>query len=303
MQYGINNFQRINMANPICISPLKFYDDFHKQNRYRSFAYGHVAPLITNPNVVTPFCINLGTENIGKNHAITSVDLYDANTNAKIGNFTQKFIEAGMRVEEVNDCVILWFLGIFPLSGVIDYEGQYFISITESDYGTIYSEVFCYTNNIDDCLRIEYWEEGNLYVGGKYPIFPREHTFHYILLLNSELGKPEYSFEEEATKRLGYSFIESQVSKKTYKFNVVVPEYLCDAMRIIRLCSNKIITCKGETYDAITFSMEVEWQEQGDLASVNCEFDVDNIITNIGFKHESTDGDFNNDFSNDFDID
>lgn len=292
------------MANPICISPLKFYDDFHKQNRYRSFAYGHVAPLITNPNVVTPFCINLGTENIGKNHAITSVDLYDANTNAKIGNFTQRFIEAGMYVEEVNDCVILWFLGIFPLSGVIDYEGQYFISITESDYGTIYSEVFCYTNNIDDCLRIEYWEDGNLYVGGKYPIFPQEHAFHYILLLNSELGKPEYSFEEEATKRLGYSFIESQVSKKTYRFNAVVPEYLCDAMRIIRLCSNKIITCKGETYDAITFSMEVEWQEQGDLASVNCEFDVDNIITNIGgFKHESTDGDFNNDFNNDFDID
>lgn len=134
--------------------------------------------------------------------------------------------------------------------------------------------------------------------------FHKERAFHYILLLKSELGKPEYSFEEEATKRLGYSFIESQVSKKTYKFNAIVPEYLCDAMRIIRLCSNKIITCKGETYDAITFNMEVEWQEQGDLASVNCEFDVDNIITNIGgFKLESTDGDFNNDFNNDFDTD
>ena len=117
------------------------------------------------------------------------------------------------------------------------------------------------------------------------------------------MGKPEYSFEEEATKRLGYSFIESQVSKKTYKFNTVIPEYICDAMRIIRLCSQKKITCKGETYDAITFNMEVDWQEQGDLASVTCEFDVDNIITNLGgFKHEAVGGDFNNDYNNDYDI-
>ena len=70
-------------------------------------------------------------------------------------------------------------------------------------------------------------------------------------------------------------------------------------MRIIRLCSQKKITCKGETYDAINFNMEVDWQEQGDLASVTCEFDVDNIITNLGgFKRGR--GDFNNDFNNDY---
>lgn len=292
------------MANPICISPLKFYDDLHKQNRYRSFAYGHVAPLITNPNVITPFCINLGTEWVGHAHLIRSVRLYDANTNKPIGdNYNKRFIDAGLHIEEIDGSTIIWFLGIFPLSGVIDYEGQYYLTIEDILYERVYSEVFCYTNDISDCIKIEYWNpEGNLYVGGKYPIFPPEKAFHYILLLKSELGKPEYSFEEEATKRLGYSFIESQVSKKTYKFNTVIPEYLCDAMRIIRLCSQKKITCKGETYDAITFNMEVDWQEQGDLASVTCEFDVDNIITNLGgFKHEDSGGDFNNDYNNDYD--
>ncbi len=292
------------MANPICISPLKFYDNIHKQNRYRSFAYGHVAPLITNPNVITPFCINLGTENSGRTHMIVSVDLYDANTNKLIGNYTKRFIEAGLYVKEVDGNVIIWFRGIFPLSGIIDYEGQYYLAIKELLHTYVYSEVFCYTNDVSDCLKIEYWNpEGNLYVGGKYPVFPDDKAFHYILLLKSELGKPEYSFEEEATKRLGYSFIESQVSKKTYKFNTVIPEYLCDAMRIIRLCSQKRITCKDETYDAITFNMEVDWQEQGDLASVTCEFDVDNVVTNLGgFKYEATGGDFNNDFNNDFNI-
>lgn len=283
------------MANPICISPLKFYDDFHKQNRYRSFAYGHVAPLITNPNVVSPFQLIVSGN-------VSEVYIRSADTNKRVtGNVVERFKDAGLRNVSKNDYNILLFLGIFPLSGVIDYEGQYWLEIHSG--GWYYSEVFCFDNNIDDCLKVEYWNpEGDFALKNGIIVLGSE-NFHFILLLKSELGKPEYSFEEEATKRLGYSFIESQVSKKTYKFNTVIPEYLCDAMRIIRLCSQKKITCKGETYDAITFNMEVDWQEQGDLASVTCEFDVDNIITNLGgFKHEAVGGDFNNDYNNDYDI-
>lgn len=283
------------MANPICISPLKFYDDFHKQNRYRSFAYGHVAPLITNPNVVSPFQLIVSGN-------VSEVYVRSANTNKRVtGNVVERFKDAGLRNVSKNGYNILLFLGIFHLSDVIDYEGQYWLEIHSG--GWYYSEVFCFDNNIDDCLKIEYWNpEGDFALKNGIIVLGSE-NFHFILLLKSELGRPEYSFEEEATKRLGYSFIESQVSKKTYKFNTVIPEYLCDAMRIIRLCSQKKITCKGETYDAITFNMEVDWQEQGDLASVTCEFDVDNIITNLGgFKHENLGGDFNNDYNNDYDI-
>lgn len=283
------------MANPICISPLKFYDDFHKQNRYRSFAYGHVAPLITNPNVVSPFQLIVSGN-------VSEVYVRSASTNNRVtDNVVERFKDAGLRNVSKNGYNILLFLGIVPLSGVIDYEGQYWLEIHSG--GWYYSEVFCFDNNIDDCLKVEYWNpEGDFALKNGIIVLGSE-NFHFILLLKSELGKPEYSFEEEATKRLGYSFIESQVSKKTYKFNTVIPEYLCDAMRIIRLCSQKKITCKGETYDAITFNMEVDWQEQGDLASVTCEFDVDNIITNLGgFKHEALRGDFNNDYNNDYDI-
>lgn len=283
------------MANPICISPLKFYDNFHKQNRYRSFAYGHIAPLITNPNVVSPFQLIVSGN-------VSEVYVRSASTNNRVtDNVVERFKDAGLRNVSKNDYNILLFLGIFPLSGVIDYEGQYWLEIHSGEW--YYSEVFCFDNNIDDCLKVEYWNpEGDFALKNGTIVLGSE-NFHFILLLKSELGKPEYSFEEEATKRLGYSFIESQVSKKTYKFNTVIPEYLCDAMRIIRLCSQKKITCKGETYDAITFNMEVDWQEQGDLASVTCEFDVDNIITNLGgFKHEDLGGDFNNDYNNDYDI-
>lgn len=283
------------MANPICISPLKFYDDFHKQNRYRSFAYGHVAPLITNPNIISPFQLLVSGN-------VSEVYIRNANTNKRVtGNVVEKFKDAGLRNVLKNSYNVLLFLGIFPLSGIIDYEGQYWLEIHSGEW--YYSEVFCFDNNIDDCLKVEYWNPESDFALKNGVIVLGSENFHFILLLKSELGKPEYSFEEEVTKRLGYSFIESQVSKKTYKFNTVIPEYLCDAMRIIRLCSQKKITCKGETYDAITFNMEVDWQEQGDLASVTCEFDVDSIITNLGgFKHEVIEGDFNNDYNNDYNI-
>lgn len=281
------------MSNPVCLSPLKFYDNFHKQNRFKNFAYGNVSPLITNPNIVSPFQLVVSDN-------VTELYIRDASTNKRITkNVVERFKEAGLKNITKNGYNVLIFLGIFPLSGVIDYEGQYWLEIHSGEW--YYSEVFCFDNNIDDCLKIEYWNPESDLLLKNGIILLSSNNFHFTLYLKTELGKPEYSFEEEVTKRMGYSFIESQVSKKTYKFNAIVPEYICDAMRIIRLCSNKIITCNNETYEAITFNMDVDWQDQGDLASVVCEFDVDNIIVNLGgFKHEPLGGDFNSDFNNDF---
>lgn len=43
------------MANPICLSPLKFYDSIDKWNHKKSYAYGSVAPLIMPFNTLDPF--------------------------------------------------------------------------------------------------------------------------------------------------------------------------------------------------------------------------------------------------------
>ena len=100
---------------------------------------------------------------------------------------------------------------------------------------------------------------------------------------------------------MGYTFIESQVSKKIYKFTFIAPEYLCDALRIVRLCENKRITNKSQVYDLTTFNMEPKWEDQGDLASVECEFETDTVIANIGgYTPELAGGDFNDDYNNDY---
>lgn len=286
------------MANPVCLSPLKFYDAIEKQERYKSYAYGHVSPVIMPFNTLYPFQFVLQDSS----DQIIYAYIIDAKTNIAITeNIIRQLYEVGLTHKTIDSYTIVMFPGTFPLHD-IKFEGEYYLLLQSNEGYDYYSEVFCFTNNTDDCLEIEYWNPEADFIL-KNGLITFANNFHFKVLLKSELGKPEYGFEEEATKRFGYNFIESQVSKKTYKFNTILPEYLCDAMRLIRLCSNKILRSKGEEYEMLSFDIDIDWQNQGDLASVNCEFDIDNIIVNLGgFKYEKLGGDYNGDFNSDFNI-
>ena len=84
----------------------------------------------------------------------------------------------------------------------------------------------------------------------------------------------------------------------------MAPEYLCDALRIVRLCENKQITSKLQTYEPISFNMTPKWEDQGDLAAVECEFETDTIVANLGGYHKvPIGGDYNNDYNDDFNTD
>lgn len=281
------------MANPICLSPLKFYDSVDKQNHRKSYAYGHIVPLIMPFNTLDSFQLVIKGTNI------TSAILYNA-SGSQVSNIYTKLVESGLSTLKIDSYNVTIFPGIYQLTDNVKYEGEYYLKLGDNAGNYYYSEIFCFTNNVDDCLTIEYWNpESDFSLKGGVITFAK--NFHFIIRLKTELGKPEYKFEEEATKRLGYSFVESQVSSKVYKFNAVLPEYLCDALRIIRLCSNKILTSRGEEFEMLSFDMSVEWQEQGDLASVDCEFEVDNILVNFGgYSYEKVGGDFNDDFNEDF---
>lgn len=393
------------MANPICLSPLKFYDSLAKQSHRKSYAYNHITPVITKTGWIPPFqfvmpnsdisnivptiannnayinsnggvssggsafytnpvslpsgctvvakakgylgnvaiiakVITAGssyqalvrsidsqireysyTNNTGSDIQVAfsglnsggievyitdrfvSICLYEAKTDRLVSsNVLQPLLNSGFSFRTVDDYNLVIYTGYKKALNSIQ-EGLYYLKLISSSGGlyTYYSEVFCFTNVTKDCLELEYWNEtGNFAIKNGVIAFPSD--FHFKLLLKGEIGKPEYNFEEESTKRLGYVYIESQVSKKTYKFNVVVPEYICDALRIVRLCDNKIIRCKDDEYEAISFEMEADWQTQGDLASVTCEFETDNVIANIGgFVPDKLGGDYNNDYNEDFD--
>lgn len=275
------------------ISPLPFYDNIALQNHRKDYAYGQVYPLITYKNMLLPFQVVLASGT-----SISWVRLYNFNT-GKFIDITSSMKENGLTIKSYTGFKVLKYPGTLPVVE-IKHEGLYYLAISISGL-TIYSDAFTVCNRVDDYLLLEYSNSYNFELKGGMVDF--SDNFKFKCYLNTQVGRPEYDFEEEATERMGYTFIESQVSKKIYKFTFLAPEYLCDALRIVRLCENKKITSKLQVYDLTTFSMEPEWEDQGDLASVECEFETDTVIANIGgYTPELLGGDFNNDFNNDFNI-
>lgn len=275
------------------ISPLPFYDDITFQNHRKDYAFGAIYPLVTHRNMLLPFQII--TE---KDISINRVHLYDYNTGNYI-NLTNIIKQYGLIVKRYEDFAIVIYPGTLPIPD-IKHEGLYYLQIIANNF-SLYSDIFCVKNNVDDYALLEYSNPYNFEL--KDGIVDFSDNFKFKCYLPTQIGKPKYAFEEEATERMGYSFVESQVSKKIYNFTFVAPEYLCDALRIVRMCQDKSIISKGRTYDMTTFEMDVDWEEQGDLASVECSFETDTVIANIGgYVPEPLGGDFNKDFNKDFDI-
>ena len=276
------------------ISPLPFYDDISLQNHRKDYAFGQIYPLVIYRNMLLPFqfCVSKGS-------SIAEAYLYTAEGKF-VTNILPELKENGLTVKSYTDFKLVKYPGTLPVNS-IKHEGQYYIWLRLNEGPVLYSEIFTVYNRIDDYLELEYTNSYNFEL--KNGIIDFSDNFKFKCYLPAQIGKPEYDFEEEATERMGYSFIESQISKKLYKFTFLAPEYLCDALRIVRLCNDRQVTSKGQVYELTTFNMKPEWEEQGDLAAVECEFETDTVISNIGgYKPELLGGYFNNDYINDFDI-
>lgn len=275
------------------ISPLPFYDDISLQNHRKDYAFGQIYPLVIYKNMLLPFqfCVSSGS-------SISQAILYTAE-GKQVASILPELKENGLTLKSYSGFKLVKYPGTLPVNS-IKHEGQYYILLRLNGGPVLYSEIFTVTNRVDGHILLEYRNSYNFELNEGMVDF--SDNFKFKLYIPTQIGKPQYDFEEEATERMGYTFIESQVSKKLYKFTFLAPEYLCDALRIVRLCNEKQITSKKQVYKLSTFTMEPEWEEQGDLAAVECEFETDTVISNIGgYEPELLEGDFNNDYNTDFD--
>ena len=275
------------------ISPLPFYDDISLQNHRKDYAFGQIYTLVIYKNMLLPFqfCVSSGT-------SVSEAKLYTKG-GVLVADILSNLKENGLVVKSYTGFKLVKYPGTLPVNA-IKHEGQYYIRLRLNSGKYFYSDIFTVYNRVDDYLELEYSNSYNFEL--KNGLIDFSDSFKFKCYLPAQIGKPEYDFEEEATERMGYTFIESQVSKKLYKFTFLAPEYLCDALRIVRLCNDKQITSKGKVYELTTFNMKPEWEEQGDLAAVECEFETDTVISNIGgYEPELLGGDFNNDYNTDFD--
>lgn len=278
------------------LSPLPWYSDIKYQNARKSYAYGNVYPLFSQAGFILPFQFVV---DYSANTVITNVLLFDKD-GKQVANITDDMIAGGLRVMTfaANGYNIVFYPGLLPLS-ITMQQGIYYMRLTASGR-TYYSEMFTVVaGNMDGYLRVQWWDETNLYYEGGHVQYSDQ--YKNVVYLCTELGKPEYQFEEDGENRDGFFFPEKQLSEKTYKFQFLAPEFLCDAMRIIRLSDHTVVTSNGISYNCDTFLITPKWQTQGDLASVEAEFDTNTVIKKIGRGYTPTSrGDFNNDFNNDF---
>ena len=277
------------------LSVLPWYTDINLQNHRKSYAYGAIYPLFTPDRKLLPFQIMRTT----RTNAVHTVNLRTKD-GVFVANITEQMRTTGLQTIRFQQYGydVIFYPGILPMA-ITTPEGIYYVELTDG-VQIWYSEMFTIVRDIYPYMKIEWYDAENLVFDAGQIIY-KNPNFKNALYLCAELGKPEYPFEEEGENRDGYFFPEKQVSEKTYKFVFLAPEYLLDVIRLIRLSDYVTITSKGQTYDCDTFLITPKWQTQGDLASVETEFETATVVKKIGRGIiQTTKGDFNNDFNNDF---
>ena len=285
--------------NNIC--PFAWYTDpkYRNHNRpyYRGSGWALIAPLYSLP----PFQI-LRTTALGD--AITNITLTSVATGATF-DLTGSLPASGFNVQQFTpanqDPYDLLVYSGATIEELPTPEGLYEATMTDGT-NTWYSERFQMRAYVDDLVKIEYWHITPFEVVGHHISY--EAPYKNIVYFDSYINKPEYIEEEEVEKRDGYELPIYLLSKKTYRIiGLLLPEYLCDALRFLWMHSYVTISYNGIDY--VTDRVRVifgDWQLRGNICEAVIEFDTDTVATETGIILDELDGgdydqtDYNDDY-------
>ena len=273
------------------LSILPFYTSIEKQNHRRSYAYGAIYPLIAHSRYFMPFQVMLpGAVTLG---SVTAA-LYTAK-GGYIEAIASRLISCGLTATSFGSYTIVSFPGSTSYNMGLPI-GEHYISINGK-----FSEVFNVVSGSGSYLQLVWRNEQDVVLENGRVLY--SNNFANRLLLDTQLGKPEYKFSEEGEERDGYFFPEKQISEKVYRFTFLAPEYLLDVLRLVRMSDHVSVVDKfGDVYTCDTILLSPKWQVQGDLASVEVEFETDTVVKRLGTgsSAEVVVGDFNIDYNEDY---
>lgn len=258
-------------------SPLAFRKKESKATYEKWYAFGKNYAIPASANTLTPFQF---TE--------LNIPVFDPNTieveviNEETGESKKSGVYVSFDVMPEHGGVLYVSPGKNSFREALP-QGTYRARFSIGDEVYI-STPFCVIPGIETSskyLLIEYWNDEKIAYPGGFITTGANNDFRYQMYVPATICKPKYEFEEELTKRAGYKFLELQTSTKVYAFTFVAPEFICDAMRLIRLSDYIRISHDGEYYNALNFEFDVDWQEQLYLAAVDCQFETDSIIQKL----------------------
>lgn len=277
------------------LSVLPWYTSIEQQNARKWWIYNRVYPLFTPAMFMLPFqIIREHRDGVG----ISFFRIYTKD-GALVGDYTNNirdFITFKQFAGRGYDVIV--FPGQLPIFTQFE-NGQYYATLRDG-YQTWYSEIFTVVNDIEPYLKIQWYDTDDFVMDAGTIVYTNP-TFKNVLYLDSSIAKPEYPFEEEGETRDGYFFPIKQISEKHYRFKFLASEYLLDVMRFIRMADYATIEYHGQTYKLDTFLITPDWEDNGDVAAVEAEFDTATVAKKIGRGYiQPNGGDFNNDFNDDF---
>lgn len=280
------------------LSVLPWYKSIDEQNARRWWVYGRVFPLYVPAGFLPPFQI---MREHNDSLTISNLKLYDIN-GILLGDFTTEILEAGITIVPFTDdgYDVIIFPGTLPVFTALN-NGQYYCQLSDGQ-NVWWSDVFTVVNDIEPYLKIEWWDtEDFIMDAGRIVYRTNQWTFHNILYLPATLAKPEYIFTEEGEERDGLFYPVKQISEKRYKFAFLAPEYLLDVTRFIRLSDYVKIVYHGQQYNVDAFLLTPEWDSNGDIATVQVEFETNTIAKKVGVGYiRAWRGDYNDDYNPDY---
>ena len=230
---------------------------------------------------------------------ISILKVYDKDNNL-VEDCSNRVAEFGFAVKTFTDrdYDVIVYAGRLPAFTSMS-NGQYYLVIGDGQQEW-YSEIFTVVNDISGYLKIEWWDIEDFEMDAGTIVYENP-RFKNVLYLCSDIAKPEYIFDEEVIERDGYMFPVKQISEKRYRFSFLASEYLLDVMRFIRMSDYICITKDGQTYNVDSFLISPEWEDNGDIATVDAEFETATVAKKIGLGYLRVKyGDFNADFISDF---
>lgn len=262
------------------LSVLPFYQNIEEQNHRRSYAYGDIYPLYTQVGKIPPFQIVVPHET----YSLSKVSLYRADGSLVTDNILSQMY-SGEQIKEFAyfGYDVMVYTGSPTISSLSE-EGQYYLTVVFSN-GTYYSDVFTAVGSVAPYVKVEWYDLEDLEMDGCRIVYDlgNGNYFKNYVYLNTEIGKPDYVFEDEGETRDGLFFPEKMISEKTYKMTFLASEPMCDVMRFVRLSDRMKVTDRyGREYQCDTFLITPKWETQGNIASVECEFQTNTVAKRIG---------------------
>ena len=150
------------MANPICLSPLKFYDDIAKQSHRKTYAHGHISPLLTKIYKLPSFQFIIPDFLYNAGGALSSAILYDAKTDAAVGsNRSTALINGGFSISTHEGFKLAQYKSNGNIFTDVS-EGLYYLKLASANDTWCYYSVFYV--KISCCIPVFYFNEVLCYI-------------------------------------------------------------------------------------------------------------------------------------------